>query len=109
MLALVDMTNEDVNARLDRLETLMKSEGETTRRHFDVVAEGLRQEIHVIAEGHGVLRGDVADLKAGQARVEEGQERLEIRQSALEYRQTRLEDQTKELTTEVRLLIARTG
>lgn len=30
----------------------LRAEGETTRRHFDVVAESLREDIRIIAEGH---------------------------------------------------------
>ena len=90
------MTDQELNARFDSLraeiKTEIKAEGETTRRHFDVVGEGLRAEIRVIAEGHTALRDDVAELKAGQSRLEGRQERLEIRQLALEHRQGRLEE-----------------
>jgi hypothetical protein len=33
----------------------MREEGERTRRHFDVVAEGLKESIKVIADGHIAL------------------------------------------------------
>jgi len=39
-----------------------------TRTHFDVVAGGLRDDIRKIAEGHGTLRRDLDELKAGQRR-----------------------------------------
>jgi peptidoglycan hydrolase CwlO-like protein len=98
------VTDEELNQRFDDLQTSFEAalktevkaavtaEGVVTRRHFDVVAEALRTDIKVIAEGHGALRQDVVDLKAGQARLETRQERLEIRQAALEHRQGRLED-----------------
>jgi len=122
------MTDEELNARLDAINVEIKTEGVVTRRHFDVVAEGLKAEIKIIAEGHDALRQDVTDLKAGQQRLEAGQERLEIRQLALEHRQGRVEGRLEavegaqrrvearlegvegsqnDLVTEVRLLAAR--
>jgi hypothetical protein len=41
----------------------LREEGERTRRHFDVVAEGLAGQIKVIAEGHGALKTPVDDLR----------------------------------------------
>ena len=42
-------------ARLaDTLRELIVEEGRTTRRHFDVVAEDLKDSIRIIAEGLGV-------------------------------------------------------
>jgi chromosome segregation ATPase len=141
---MLDMNGSD--ERFDRLEALIRSEAAETReyvdlrfgearRHFDVLADDLREKIGYLAEGCDSLRSDVTELKGGVARLEVGQERLEVRQSALEYRQGRLEDrqgrleqgqerledrqtgleahqgalegQVKELTTEVRLSVAR--
>ena len=108
------MTDDELNTRFGRVDTSIadlraeiRAEGERTRRHFDVVAEGLKTEIKVIAEGHDALRQDVAGLKAGQERLEGRQERLEIRQLALEHRQGKFEEGQDELVTEVRLLAAR--
>ncbi|MEQ1573737.1 MAG: hypothetical protein ABL993_05770 [Vicinamibacterales bacterium] len=39
-------------ATREEMRTAIRAEGEETRRHFDVVAEALRVEIHVIAEGY---------------------------------------------------------
>ena len=33
-------------------------------RHFDVVAEGLRSEIQVLAEGHGLIRDEIKAFRA---------------------------------------------
>jgi len=121
MLSDSGMTADELDDRFARLEALMRAESAETRRHFDVAAEGLRLEIRVIAEGHEVLRADVAELKTGQTRLEAGLGRLEIRQQALEYRQERVEtrlervesgqselsDGQQALVTEVRLLAAR--
>jgi len=134
------MTDEELTARFDGLaadiktvktelkgeisadiKAEIKAEGATTRRHFDVVAEGLRAEIKVIADGHTALHDDMVGVKTGQARLEGRQERLEIRQLALEHRQGKLEDRQgkleervetlsdgqRALVTEVRLLAAR--
>jgi len=94
-LAESGMTDQELNARFEALKEDMsssiaafgaqvkaeiraeiKGEGETTRRYFDVVAEGLRSDIRVIAEGDAALRDDVAELKVGQSRLEGRQERL---------------------------------
>ncbi len=37
----------------------MRQEGERTRRHFDIVAESLRDDIRLIAESQITLQGDV--------------------------------------------------
>jgi len=124
------MTDQELDARFEsfgaQLKAEIKSEGLITRRHFDVIAEGLRAEIKVVADGHPALRDDVTSLKTGQERLERGQERLEIRQMALEHRQGKLEkrqgkleesrlegrqegleESQRDLVTEVRLLAAR--
>jgi uncharacterized protein (DUF3084 family) len=126
------MTDQELDARFEsfgaQLKAEIKSEGLITRRHFDVIAEGLRAEIKVVADGHPALRDDVTSLKTGQERLERGQERLEIRQMALEHRQGKLEERQgkleerqsrlegrqegleesqRDLVTEVRLLAAR--
>jgi hypothetical protein len=134
------MTDDELDARFGRLaadikadvrgeiqefkgeiRAEIKAEGVTTRRHFDIVAEGLKADIKVIADGHAALHEDMVGVKTGQARLEGRQERLEIRQLALEHRQGKLEDRQgkleervetlaegqQELVTEVRLLAAR--
>jgi hypothetical protein len=85
----------------------IKTEGEITRRHFDVVAERLKGEIKVIADGRLAQREDVASLKAAQERLDGRQERLEIRQLAIEHRQGKLEEGQHALVTEVRSMAAR--
>ena len=57
-----------------------------TRIHIDVVAESLRDDIRLVAEGYDALRSDMTDVKAGQASLEQKFERLELRQLALEQR-----------------------
>lgn len=41
----------------------MREEGERTRRHFDVVAESLRGDIRLLAEGQVALQERVEDLR----------------------------------------------
>ena len=50
-------TKEDLKAYAtrDEVQTLIEEEGKRTRRHFDVVAEGLKDNIRVIADGHRAL------------------------------------------------------
>src|SRR5262249_51195947 len=47
-------TKEDLKAfpTRDEVKNLVEEEGKQTRRHFDVVAEGLKESINVIADGH---------------------------------------------------------
>ena len=47
----------------DEMHQVVRAEGEVTRRHFDVVAESLRADIRLIAEGHLSLahRMDTSD------------------------------------------------
>jgi hypothetical protein len=66
-------TREYVDLRITAQQETIIAEGATTRRHFDIVAEDLKQAIRTIAEGHGALR-------AGQERLERRQDRLEFRQ-----------------------------
>jgi hypothetical protein len=99
------MTDQELDARFEGVAKMLKSEitaeikaeGEITRRHFDVVADGLKADIRIIAEGHDALRADVGGLKAGQVRLEAGQVRLETRQLALEHRQGNLEGRQERL------------
>lgn len=63
------------------LRSDIREEGDRTRRHFDVVAERLREDIRLIAEGHVALdqrvdpveadlRGDIAGLDRRVTRLE---------------------------------------
>jgi len=59
----------------------VRAEGERTRRHFDVVAESLRSEIRLIAEGHGHL----------SQRMDASEARTAHEIASLDRRVTRLE------------------
>lgn len=40
-----------------------KGEMEEIKRHVEVVAEGLRTEIHQVAEGHGAIREEIKHFR----------------------------------------------
>jgi hypothetical protein len=65
----------------DEMRELMREEGERSRRHFDVVAESLRDDIRLIAEGLVALSQRVenvrVELKADIAAVDRRVMRLE--------------------------------
>lgn len=42
---------EKVDDRFDKVDARIKAEGETTRRHFDIVAEQFRDYVKVLADG----------------------------------------------------------
>ena len=82
---------------------------EEIKRHFDVVAENLRDDIRLVAEGHQVLNRHIEQLGIGQDKVitrldsidartlvlEKGQEKLEKGQEKLEKRQEKLEKELR--------------
>jgi hypothetical protein len=55
-------------ATRDEMRAAIRVEGEETRRHFDVVAESLRTDIRLIAEGHGNLSHRMNRLEHETAR-----------------------------------------
>ena len=92
---LIDERSAELRRQIDQNRALIGQEAAETREyvdlrasetrtHFDAVAEQLREEIKGIADGYGALRGDVNELKAGQARLERGLTRLDLRMLVLE-------------------------
>jgi len=100
------MNSNELEARFEKVESLVKTENAATRRHFDVVAEGLHAQIKLIAEGHGALTESISELKEGFGRLETGQGRLELRQLALESRQGRLESRQRKLENSQKVLLS---
>ena len=47
----IDARFESVDAEFKSVRAEIKAEGEATRRHFDIVAEQMRDSIRVVAEG----------------------------------------------------------
>ncbi len=54
-----------LSAEIRRVETKIREEGIVTRRHFDVIAESLRDDIRLIAEGLVALDGKVEAMRRG--------------------------------------------
>jgi phage host-nuclease inhibitor protein Gam len=50
----ISAVRSEATAMENRLRDLIVEESKTTRRHFDVVAEDLRESIRIIGEGYGV-------------------------------------------------------
>lgn len=98
----IDTRFEGIDARFSEMRDLIVQEGERTRNHFDVVAEGLEERIRLGFEGYTALRADVSDLKGGQQRLEAGHSQLDIRMLALESRVIGVEKVQKIVLTEVR-------
>jgi len=88
----VDARFTEVDARFNEMRQLILEEGRRTRTHFDVVAEGLKDQIKVIGEGHAALtaHNTVADTRL--QRLEDGQERIEVRMLAVESRVSAAEE-----------------
>jgi hypothetical protein len=59
------MTNDPrldwIHRRFDEIEALIREDGETTRRRFDVLVEKIEASVRIVAEGHGHLRAVVGD------------------------------------------------
>ena len=68
---------------VEQIQSLIGSSAEETRRHFDVVGEGLRADVRVIAEGHVGL---VERLDRFQQEVRRDLRRVERRLLRLEAR-----------------------
>jgi len=66
-------------ATREEMRTAIRAEGEETHRHFDVVAESLRSEIRVIAEGHGYLAHRMDTLEGDTKRALTGLDRRVLR------------------------------
>ena len=57
----------------------IKAEGEQTRRYFDVVAEGLRAEIRLIADGHTATQASINEMRTDITRVLDQHDRRLLR------------------------------
>jgi polyhydroxyalkanoate synthesis regulator phasin len=68
-----------MDRRLDQMTTKeeMRAQHAETRRHFDVVAEDLRGQMQILAEGHQAL-------VEGHQALAEGQERILVRMERME-------------------------
>ena len=53
MLSDLSALKRELRSDLEYLKVQIREEGETTRRHFDVVAEQMRDSVKLVAEGVG--------------------------------------------------------
>jgi hypothetical protein len=70
-LETIDRRFDAVDQRFEHMEAFVREEGAATRRHMDVIADGLRAEIKLIAEGHTALVTSLATLASRHERTEE--------------------------------------
>ena len=72
----------ELRATRDELYRALRDEGEQTRRHFDVVAESLHDDIRLLAEGQVALHQRIDDvrieLKSDIANLDRRVMRLEV-------------------------------
>ncbi len=85
-------------------ETLLaaiKQDNEQTRRHFDVVAESLKSDIRLLAEGHGVLVEKIDGLGTRMDSLETKVDHLETKVDSLETKVDHLETKVDHLEVKV--------
>jgi len=87
----VDQRFDAVDQHFEETLRAIREESAATRLHMDIVAEGLRSEIRVIADGHGVLAERMTAMESRQDRADARAERIEDRQLAHEHRLRKLE------------------
>ena len=63
----VDQRFAQVDQRFDRMEALIRSEGERTRRHFDVVGEQMKAERNLVLDLGVASAAKVARIYAANA------------------------------------------
>ncbi|MGC8724285.1 MAG: hypothetical protein ACP5VF_10525 [Acidobacteriota bacterium] len=86
---------------MEKLVEFIRGENEETRRHFDVVADGVRSDIRLLAEGHGALVEKVDHLDAKVDRLETKVDHLDTRMEVLETKVDHLETRMDVLETKV--------
>ena len=59
--AAIDQRFDAIDRRFEVVEARIREEGETTRRHFEVMVEKIEASVRIVAEGHGNLRTVVDD------------------------------------------------
>jgi septal ring factor EnvC (AmiA/AmiB activator) len=66
----IDARFQSVDAEFRSVRAEIKAEGEATRRHFDIVAEQMKDIVKVVAEGTARNTGRLDDHEIRPARVE---------------------------------------
>jgi hypothetical protein len=82
-------TKEELRETAARLATKeeLREEGERTRRHFDVVAERMRDDIRLVAEGHLATEAKFDRQRLEQLALERRVSTLEIAELARRSRE----------------------
>jgi hypothetical protein len=82
-------TREELREAVARLATKeeLREEGERTRRHFDVVAERMRDDIRLVAEGHLATEAKFDRQRLEQLALERRVSTLEIAELARRSRE----------------------
>jgi len=71
---------------------------EEIKRHFGVIAESLRDDIKLVAEGHDVLRHSIEDPREGvKEEFNEVKPMIKLSYAELEHRITTLEKSYKDI------------
>jgi uncharacterized protein involved in exopolysaccharide biosynthesis len=78
-----------------------KGEMEEIKRHFGVVAEGLRTEIRQVAEGHGAIREEIKRFR------EEVKEEFKEVKAMIKFSYSELDQRLRAVETEVTTLKSR--
>ena len=60
-----------MDERFETIEARIREEGETMRRHFNVMVEKVEAAVKIVAEGHGHLQTDVDNHQARLQSLEE--------------------------------------
>lgn len=84
-------TKTDLADLRTELKAELKAESEQIRRHFDLVAEGLRHEIRVVADGVVAANEGIAEMRARFAEVDAKHEDFMRIMTGHDRRITRLE------------------
>src|SRR5213080_1342103 len=94
---------DKVESRFDKLDARITDETNKLGIRLDAVAH----QVRVIAEGHGALATNIAEMKGGIERLQAGQTNLGLRMLAVELRVTDVDKTQKIVLTEIRGLAAR--
>ena len=82
-------TRRDIKVEEMATREYIKAEGLITRAHFDAVAEAIKEDVKLIAAGHGTLRERTDRHEVRLDKLELHQARVGLRVRALEYRRAR--------------------
>jgi predicted nucleic acid-binding Zn-ribbon protein len=106
------MGDDELKSLLESLRRENAAAHVETRRHFDVVIEGARRDVRLVAEGVAQTREELARLETKveqtaaetQAMIKFSHTDLDRRMRTLEETQSKLEDALLELQTRVERL-----